>query len=97
MSENTKYKTTAVRTKITIPFWLKKLAILLKVGVALQIVVKMFTRNGLKSWLVKLLRIMLKKSQDISEEILGTVPRKFLGIGSKELFSWNSQEFPQIW
>ena len=57
----------------------------------------MFTSNGLKSWLVKLLRIMLRISQDISEEILGIVPRKFPGIGSKELFSGNSQEFPQIW
>jgi len=37
---------------------------------------------------------MLGISQDISNKILGIVPRKFPGIGSKELFSGNSQEFP---
>ena len=40
---------------------------------------------------------MLRISQDISEKILGIVPRKFPGIGSQELFSGNSREFPLIW
>jgi len=35
---------------------------------------------------------MMRISQDISEEILGIVPRKFPGIGSKEFFSENSQD-----
>jgi hypothetical protein len=54
----------------------------------------MFTAIGSKSLLVNLLRNMLGISQDISNKILGIVPRKFPGIGSKELFSGNSQEFP---
>jgi len=39
---------------------------------------------------------MLSIFQDIPEELLGIVPRKFPGIGSEELFSRNSQEFSQI-
>ena len=63
---------------------------------ATYIVVKMFTTIGSKSLLVNLLRNMLRISQDISEKlgkILGIVPRKFPGIGSKELFS---EKFPGI-
>ena len=47
----------------------------------------MFTTIGSKSLLVNLLSNMLRKSQDISEKIVGIVPRKFLGICPKELFS----------
>ena len=61
-----------------------------------NIVVKVFTIIEPKSWLVNLLRNLLRIFQDILEKILGIIPRKFPGIGSKELFSGNSQEFPQI-
>ena len=38
-------------------------------------VVKLFTTIGLKSWLVNLLRNMLRLFQDIPEELFGIVPR----------------------
>ena len=61
-------------------------------------VVKLFTTIG--SWLVNVLRNMLRICQDIPEELLRKsleiVPRKFPGIGSGELFAGNSQEVPQI-
>ena len=40
---------------------------------------------------------MSRYSWGILEKIFGIVPRKFQGICSEELFSGNSQEFPQIW
>ena len=39
---------------------------------------------------------MLRLFQDILEELLRKSWEKFPGIGSKELFAGNSQEFPQI-
>ena len=67
--------------KTTITFWLKKLVILLK------------------TW-----RVNIENAENISrfswgtlEKILEIVPRKFPYIGSEELFSGNSQEFPHIW
>jgi len=39
---------------------------------------------------------MSRYSRGTLAKILGIVPRKFPGIGSEELFSGNSQEFPQL-
>ena len=86
--------TNSVRSKTTIRFGFLKMIILLKRWRG-NIVVKLFTTIGPKSWLVYLLRNMLRISQHIPEELLRKSQEQFPG-NSQELVLKNfSLEIPQ--
>ena len=65
-----------------------------------NIVVKLFTTIGPKSWLVNLLWNILGIFQDIPEELLRKfweqVPGNSQELVRKNFFAGNSQEFPKI-
>ena len=79
--------TTSVRSKTTIPFCLKKMVILLESWRG-NIVAKIFTTIGPKSWLMNVLRNSWENLGNSSQEI----PRTWFW----RTFLWNSREFPQI-